>query len=115
MPRRSELRKTAHVRYVVPALALLLVSAAASTAPAQRTVFEDASITAISEGYIHVSAQSGDFVLEPVKPCFWCTVGMEVVLALKGYTSVKLEPKHRQAVRARPLRAYIVKDGRNEE
>ncbi len=115
MSRRSDLRDTIHLRCFVPALVFCLLLGVCPDSQAQKAVFEDASITAIAGGYIHVSAQSGDFVLEPIKPCFWCTVGMEVVLSLKGYTTAKLEPKRKRAVRVRPLRAFIVKDGRNKE
>ncbi|MDQ7783357.1 MAG: hypothetical protein RDU20_10785 [Desulfomonilaceae bacterium] len=111
MFRTNELRRASPLKCLVTALLTCVMVGLVTDSHAQRAKVEDARITGMGEDYIHVSALSGDFVLEPMAPCNWCTVGMEVHLTLRGYTTAKLKPKPR-TIRARPVRAFIVKDGR---
>jgi hypothetical protein len=52
-------------------------------------------------------------VLETVGSCLWCEVGFEVLISFEGFTRAKLSP-YSEAIRGRPVRVFVVRDGRDE-
>lgn len=71
-------------------------------------------IEQMSEGNIYVRGTHGRHVLETLGTCLWCEVGMEVVVNFEGFTRAKLSP-YSESVRGRPVRVFVIKDGREDE
>jgi hypothetical protein len=70
-------------------------------------------IEEITEGNIYVRGNHGLHVLETLGTCLWCEVGLEVIVSFEGFTRAKLSP-YSESIRGRPVRAFVVRDGREE-
>jgi hypothetical protein len=71
-------------------------------------------IEEMTEDNIYVRGNLGLHVLETVRACLWCQVGLEVLVTFEGFTRAKLSP-YSENVRGRPLRVFVVRDGREED
>jgi hypothetical protein len=71
-------------------------------------------IEEMSEGNIYVRGNHGRHVLEALGSCLWCQVGLDVLVNFEGFTRAKLSP-YSESVRGRPVRVFVVKDGREDE
>lgn len=82
-----------------------------SFSAAQRVSFDSGPITLISEEKVTVVGNLGTHVLEPIGDCTWCEVGLEVLIEFRDLTRAVIKPHDESSV-ARPIRAFIVVDGR---
>jgi hypothetical protein len=81
--------------------------------PVRAQKYDVGTIEDISEGNIYVRGNYGHHVLETLGSCLWCEVGVEVLINFEGFTRAKLSP-YSESVRGRPVRVFVVKDGREE-
>ncbi|MGO9568570.1 MAG: hypothetical protein ACLP5H_13610 [Desulfomonilaceae bacterium] len=81
--------------------------------PARGQKYDVGIIEQISEGNIYVRGNYGLHVLETLGSCLWCEVGLEVIVSFEGFTRAKLSP-YSESIRGRPVRVFVVKDGREE-
>lgn len=88
----------------------LLIVGPAST-QAQKITYDSGPIALISEEKITVQGNLGVHVLEPIGDCTWCEVGLEVLIEFQDLSRVVIKPYNDSSF-ARPIRAFIVVDGR---
>jgi hypothetical protein len=81
--------------------------------PARAQEYDVGTIEAISEGNIYVRGNHGHHVLETLGSCLWCEVGVDVIINFKAFTRAELSP-YSETVQGRPIRVFVVKDGREE-
>jgi hypothetical protein len=81
--------------------------------PARGQKYDVGVIEEMSEGNIYVRGNHGLHVLETVGSCLWCEVGFEVLISFEGFTRAKLSP-YSESIRGRPVRVFVVRDGREE-
>jgi hypothetical protein len=81
--------------------------------PVQCQKYDVGVIEEITEGNIYVRGNHGLHVLETLGSCLWCEVGLEVIVIFEGFTRAKLSP-YSESIRGRPVRAFVVRDGREE-
>lgn len=81
--------------------------------PVQGQKYDVGVIEEMSEGNIYVRGNHGLHVLETVGSCLWCEVGFEVIVSFEGFTRAKLSP-YSESIRGRPVRVFVVRDGREE-
>jgi hypothetical protein len=99
------------LRVGIVAVVCAFILVCGATVRAQK--YDVGTIEAVSEGNIYVSGNQGHHVLETLGSCLWCEVGVEVIINFEGFTRAKLSP-YSESVRGRPVRVFVVKDGREE-
>jgi len=70
-------------------------------------------IESMSEGSIYVKGNYGLHQLEILGTCLWCEVGLDVLVTFQGFTRATLAPYPRAPL-GKPVKAFIIKDGREE-
>ncbi len=81
--------------------------------PVRGQKYDVGVIEEMSEGNIYVRGNHGLHVLETLGSCLWCEVGFEVLVSFEGFTRAKLSP-YSESIRGRPVRVFVVRDGREE-
>ncbi len=96
----------------IMAAVCLLVLICNGTVRAQK--YDVGVIEDMSEGNIYVRGSHGLHVLETLGSCLWCRVGLDVLVSFEGFTRAKLSP-YSESVRGRPVRVFVLRDGREED
>lgn len=62
---------------------------------------------------IYVQGNMGLHVFEMISPCSWCEPGSRVTIRFDSFTKASVGPDP-NILRTAPIRAFIIKDGREE-
>ncbi len=89
---------------------LALTCAALAAGKADR---DEGIIEIVSDNTVEIQGLRGVHVLELVDECAWCEGGIEVIVTFKGYGRALLRPGTRSALMRRPVKALVIKDGRD--
>jgi hypothetical protein len=93
------------------ALAACLVLMPFNGPLAQKVEYDSGPIESMPEDHIVVRGNLGTTVLEPIRDCLWCEVGLEVLITFRGLMKASLRP-FADPDNKRAITAFIVKDGR---
>jgi hypothetical protein len=99
------------MRLVIGVMTAVCVFILVSDEPVRGQKYDVGIIEEMSEGNIYVRGNHGLHVLETVGSCLWCEVGFEVLISFEGFTRAKLSPYY-ESIRGRPVRVFVVQDGR---
>jgi hypothetical protein len=75
--------------------------------------YDSGIIEVITESDVTIKGQKGEHVLELMRDCAWCEVGMEVLVTFSGYTRASIKP-YVDNDNSRSVPTFITKDGRDE-
>ena len=101
------------MRFVLSIMTAVCVFILVCDEPVRAQKYDVGVIEEMSEGNIYVRGNHGLHVLETVGSCLWCEVGFEVLVSFEGFTRAKLSP-YSESIRGRPVRVFVVRDGRDE-
>jgi len=99
---------------------IVVVATVAFIAASQGPIFalsrdyDSGLIEDISENYIYVRGNRGLHVFEPLGYCSWCEVGLEVEVRFEGPVRATIKP-YEETIGGRPVKALIIRDGREDQ
>jgi len=95
---------------IVTAACLIILSC---HEPVHSQAYDIGVIESMSEGSIYVKGNYGMHQLEILGTCLWCEVGLDVLVTFRGFTRATLATYPRAPL-GKPVKAFIIKDGREE-
>jgi hypothetical protein len=102
------------MKFVVGIMAAVCVCILICEGQVRAQKYDAGVIEDMSEGNIYVRGSHGLHVLEALGSCLWCQVGLDVLVTFEGFTRAKLSP-YSESVRGRPVRVFVLRDGREDE
>ncbi len=99
--------------FVVVCAALAVAIVLETQLGAQQRDFDSGPIQAIDGDRVYVTGERGGHVLETVGVCYWCEVGLHVLINFQSVSRATIQPFFNTMGR-RPVPVYIIRDGRED-